>query len=366
MPYLHTVEFIKYKPNENPSFFLTIKQRVQDYFDNNHLEKTGNRKLYWKTALVFAFYLLPYLAMLIFSFPAWAVILTYAIMFFGKSCIGLNVMHDACHGSFSKYKWVNQLMSYSMNFIGGSSFNWKIQHNLLHHNYTNIYELDEDIEDKPFLKLTPSGKRKKYHRFQHIYGPFLYGFATLSWVFKKDLAQLFKYKRKGLVAKSGQKASGQAAFLIISKLVYLFYIVALPILLGLPWYAVLIGFVVMHLLTGAFISTVFQLAHVVEGPDNHGEAPAKMLDETWAEHQVKTTANFAPKNKLVTWMVGGLNFQIEHHLFPSISHVHYPQIAEIVKKTTAEFNLPYYQFAHTRQAFLSHIRMLKQFGRGTS
>jgi linoleoyl-CoA desaturase len=273
-------------------------------------------------------------------------------------------MHDANHGSYSKVKWVNTMMEYTTNMIGASSFTWKIQHNVLHHSYTNMYELDEDIDDKPFLRLSPEGKLKWYHKFQHWYAPLLYSFATLSWVIKKDFKQLIDYNKSGMTERCGFNPTRETIIMIVSKVFYYFYIIALPIMLGVSLWVVILGFVLLHIVSGLLITFVFQLAHLVEGPEHTDIPHDGKMNNTWAIHQLRSTANFATKNKLVTFLVGGLNFQIEHHLFPTISHIHYAKISEIVKGAAKEFNLPYHEFAKVNEAVISHMRVLKMLGQG--
>jgi linoleoyl-CoA desaturase len=125
----------------------------------------------------------------------------------------------------------------------------------------------------------------------------------------------------------------------------------------------LIGYTLIVLVTGFIISIVFQLAHVVEDlnfPEPNPET--KKIDNEWAIHQIETTANFATKSKLVSWYVGGLNFQVEHHLFPKISHIHYPQINQFVRETCEQFNLNYIEFPTMLGAVKSHLSHLKQIG----
>ncbi|MEN0006705.1 MAG: acyl-CoA desaturase, partial [Bacteroidota bacterium] len=266
--------------------------------------------------------------------------------------------------TFSKNPIINKLMSHSMEVIGGSSFTWKIQHNILHHSYTNVYGLDEDIDDKPFLRLSPEGELKKYHRFQHIYASLLYCFATLSWTMKKDFVQLFHYHRQGITKQYGYKPKLETTKLFVSKALYLLYTIGLPIILGVTWWAVLVGFVIMHMVAGLWITIVFQLAHVVEGPEHHSHPQNGKLENTWAIHQLKSTANFSTRSSFMTYILGGLNFQVEHHLFPNISHVHYKEISKIVRDTTKEFELPYYEYRWFTQAIASHLRVLKNLGNG--
>jgi len=356
-----TVKFARKDPH---NFFPTIRKRVNEYFEKNNIKKTGNIQLHLKTLFVFSLYFIPFILILTNVLPIWAVIISYLIMGLGNSGIGLCVMHDANHGSYSKNKWINTLMEYSMNMIGASSFTWKIQHNVLHHSYTNIYELDEDIDDKPFLRLSPEGKLKWYHKFQHYYAPFLYSMATLSWVTQKDFKQLINYNKSGMTERCGFNPTKEWLIMIFSKTFYYFYMLILPVLLGVPIWLTIVGFVLLHMVSGLVITTIFQLAHVVEGPEHSDIPHSGQMDNTWAIHQLKSTANFACENKLITFLVGGLNYQIEHHLFPTISHIHYDKISKIVKSTAKEFNLPYYEYSKFHEAVASHLKILRLLGEG--
>ena len=357
---------VKFSRKDPKLFFQTLRERVNEYFEQNNIEKTGNGKMYRKTLAMFTMYFVPFIIILTVGLPGWAVILLYFLMGIGLSGIGLSVMHDANHGSYSNSPLINNLMSKSMEIIGGSSFTWKVQHNFLHHTYTNIYELDEDIDDKPFLRLSPHGKLKRYHRFQHIYAMLLYCLATMSWILMKDFKQMMHYHREGLTQKCGFKPTRETIRMIVFKSSYILYIIVLPIMLGVAWWAVLVGFVLMHMLAGLLITVIFQLAHVVEGPEHFAPERLGTMENTWAIHQLKTTANFCRSNRFITWFVGGLNFQIEHHLFPHICHVHYKKISEIVKKTAQECNLSYFEYPTFGKAVASHLRVLKTLGNGTA
>lgn len=344
-------------------FFSTLQSRVNEYFRENEISKTGNYVSYLKALVMFTFYSFPYILMIFGVLTGWWTVLAYCIMGIGTAGIGLCVMHDANHGSFSKHAGINNLMSYSMNLIGGSSFTWKIQHNVLHHAYTNVYELDEDIDDKPFLRLSPHGKLKKYHKFQHIYALFLYCLATFSWILFKDWKQMSIYNKSGLTEESGFNRKKVTFILSFTKIAYVIVMLIIPMIFFAKWYIVLLGFLCLHIIAGFSITVIFQLAHVVEGTHHFAyDENHQNFENTWAIHQINTTANFATKNKFLTWIIGGLNFQIEHHLFPHISHVHYPNLSKIVKKTVAEFGLPYHEFKNVPVALRSHLLMLKQFG----
>src|SRR5690606_26213854 len=255
--------------------------------------------------------------------------------------IGLSVMHDANHGAYSNKKWVNNLFGYALNLIGGNAFNWKIQHNVLHHTYTNIHDVDEDISPRGVLRMTPHSDWKFFHRFQHLYAWVIYGLMTIVWVLAKDFARINKYHKDGLFKKQRASFRQEWIILIATKVLYVAYVFVLPvIILPLAWWQILIGILMMHYIAGFILAIIFQPAHVSEGteyplPDENGS-----MENNWAIHQLLTTTNFANNSRAFSWYVGGLNFQVEHHLFPNICHVHYRNISPIVKQTAEEFGIP--------------------------
>ena len=277
--------------------------------------------------------------------------------------VGMNVMHDGNHGSYSSKEWVNKLMGGSMYILAGNVYNWKVQHNVLHHTYTNIHGHDEDLDAGRIIRFSKHAKWNYFHRFQHIYSIFLYGLLTINWALVADFKQTRRYLKKKLAYGKLPSPFEQWSLLVITKIFYAFIWLILPMLvLDLAWWQILIGFFVMHYTAGLILSIVFQLAHIVEDtemplPENDGS-----MKNTWAIHQLMTTVNFSTKNRIVNWYTGGLNHQIEHHIFPNVSHIHYPQIANIVKKTAKEFQLPYHEYKTTRKAIASHFRFLKLMG----
>jgi len=356
---------MRFKAKEPTDFFRELKKRVNSYFKENDISKNSNPRMVVKTIAMLSFYLVPLGVILFGGFPFWVAMVMYLIMGIGISGIGFSVMHDANHGAYSKNKWVNRILGLSLNAIGGSAFTWKVQHNMLHHTFTNIYGIDEDIHDKPILRLSPHGKKTGIHRFQHIYAIILYGFATVSWVLFKDFKQLAIYNKVGYTQKIGYEKTRAIFGVILTKVLYIAYMVVLPLLVtDYLWWQLLVGILAMHFVAGVVITTIFQLAHVVE--DAHHPLPNKTgdIENDWAIHQMYTTANFARNNKLVSWFVGGLNFQVEHHLFPMICHVHYKKIAPIVKQTAEEYGVPYFEAETLGQAIRSHIKTLKEFGSG--
>lgn len=281
----------------------------------------------------------------------------------GMAGIGMSVMHDAAHGSFSKKGWLNKLFSNTMYFIGGNTFNWRVQHNLMHHTYTNIDGFDEDIEPKGSLRLSPHSPLKKIHRFQHIYAFFLYCLMTLSRAIN-EFGQLIRYNKAGITKQQGSTPKKEMTRLVIAKVAYFGVILALPLIFSsYSWWLVTLGFLIMHIVAGVFMSVVFQMAHVVEEAQHPLPDEVGAIYNEWAIHELETTANFGRGNRFLGWMVGGLNYQIEHHLFPTICHIHYQALSPIVERTAKEFGLRYNQNKTFFGAVGSHVRMLKKLGR---
>jgi len=346
-------------------FFPTLNQRVNQYFKTNAIGKNANSEMVVKTIFMFCLYFVPY-GVLIFGgiTSIWIMLCMVILMGLGKAGIGLSVMHDANHGGYSARPWINTLLGFSLNVIGGNAFNWKVQHNVLHHTYTNVHEVDEDISPRGILRMAPESTWRPMHKFQHWYAWFFYGLLTFVWIVVKDFTRLARYSANGLVAKQRASIVTEWIVLIITKLVYFGYIFILPIIiLPVAWWQVFLGFFIMHYISGFILAIIFQPAHVVEGteypiPDHEGN-----LENNWAVHQMHTTTNFAQRSRIFSWYVGGLNFQVEHHLFPQICHVHYRNIAPIVEATALEFGVPYKKKPTFMNALVALWRQMKELGK---
>jgi len=355
---------VKFVNKDKSLFFPTLRKRVDAYFTANQLPKSGNALLITKSIVLLLLYLVPFALLLAFAPGLGVSLALWFIMAIGVAGVAMSVMHDANHGAFSKSKTLNYLMAHSVNLLGASAFNWKLQHNILHHTYTNVVEMDEDIDDMVFMRFSPHTNVRFYHKVQWVYAFVFYGLLTLYWVTLKDFLQFFRFIRSGVNANS--KAENRIAFMkiVAFKVPYFCCILVAPTLFsGIPFWEVLLGFLLMHFVAGIILSTVFQLAHTVEGTSHPLPCDSGIIENDWAIHQLNTTANFARKSRLLSWYVGGLNFQIEHHLFPRISHIHYPHIADIVKETATEFGIPYLESKTLGHAIRSHMNTLHRFGR---
>ena len=356
-------KIIKFSRIDSAKFFRTLNKRVNSYFKDNDIERTGNWKLYLKSVVMFSLYLAPYFLLLTLNLPGWAQILLTITMGVGMAGVGMNVMHDGNHGSFSKKKWVNKFMGGSIYILAGNVYNWQVQHNVLHHTYTNIHGHDEDLEAGRVLRFSKHSKWQRYHRFQHFYSIFLYGLLTFNWAITADFSRMKRYLKRKLSYGKLPNPTIEWTKLVITKLIYATVWIVLPLLiLDIAWWKVLVGFFIMHYTAGVILSMVFQLAHVVEDTDMPLPDKSGTMKNTWAIHQLFTTVNFSTKNRIVNWFTGGLNHQVEHHMFPNVCHVHYTKISKIVRETALEFDLPYYEYKTTRKAIAAHFKFLREMG----
>lgn len=341
-------------------FFSTLRNSVQDYFNENKIDTSGNWKLYLKAAILISTYIAIYVAIMFLPIPGYLALILATLLGFVQALVGFNIMHDACHESFSKKKNVNYFFGLSMNALGSDAFMWKQKHNLVHHTYTNIDGIDDDISKTPFLRMSESQPRYKAHRFQHIYLPILYSISTIYWVLVKDFEDYFLGSRFNVEV--GKMNAFDHFVFWSTRIVYFGLYLVLPAFVwGIGW--TILGFVLMHMMLGLTMSFVFQLAHVVENVEfEHCHSDEFVIENEWAVHQLATTSDFAVNNKVVSWLVGGLNFQVEHHLFPRISHVHYPAIQKIVSTVCSDYGVAYYSYPTTGEALASHFRHMKKLG----
>lgn len=362
-------KLVKFPSRGDASFFEAVKAGVDQYFKSNRLSPYGNINMWVKAAVMMSLYLVPYALVIggVWNDNILLFLGLWLLMGLGMIGIGTAIMHDANHGALSRHKKVNNFAGHVIELVGGYHVTWKIQHNILHHTYTNVEGADDDIDSIALLRFTPNRPLYWYHRYQFIYAWFLYALLTLFWMSAKDFIQLYNYRRFGLLKKqkiSFRKAMWEAS---LRSVFYYAYVLVLPLIFsGVPWYVILTGYLVMHITAGLGLACIFQPSHIVatsafEMPE---EADGELrMKNSWAIHQVLNTADYAPRNRVVSWFIGGLNYQIEHHLFPGICHVHYRKIAAIVKRVTQKYGLPYHVHPTFFQALYAHGKMLKQLGR---
>ncbi|KAF3363112.1 Linoleoyl-CoA desaturase [Chlamydiales bacterium STE3] len=348
---------IKFQKAREGEFYDVVKKRVEDYFSKNAISPFANWKMYIKIALLFTFYFSLLAAIYSNHFFGMSLIAIYSLLGFITSLICCNFCHDLLHGAYFKSQKLNKIFGYAYDINGLSSYIWKITHNMKHHTFTNIPGHDEDINKAILLRLSPVDKLCYFHRFQQFYAFLLYLFTSLNWAYYSDWMSLFQESKN-------RSIPGRELFLFVFfKFVNLSIFLFIPLtILTAPWWQIGMGFLCLHFVGGFCSAVIFQLAHIVENvsypePDSKG-----FISSRWAIHEMETTSNFASGSLFWTCLAGGLNHQIEHHLFPYVCHVHYPKVHEIVKNTAYEFNVPYHEQATFFGAIRSHFRTLKKFG----
>jgi linoleoyl-CoA desaturase len=349
---------LKFGPHDE--FHRTLRQRIHQYFEDTGLPKRDCPAMYFKTGLILAWFAASY-ALLVFCPITWWMALPLAVSLgLSVAAIGFNIQHDGSHGAYSERGWVNRLMALTLDLLGGSSYVWARKHNSIHHSYTNVTGHDDDINVGFLGRLSPQQPRHTIHRFQHLYMWVLYGFLPIKWNLFDDFRDVIRGRigEHKLPRPKGWDlvifVGGKAAFCTLAF--------AIPLLMHSFW-PVLLFYLTATMVSGLVLSVVFQSAHCVEEasfPEVKGD-PAR-IEAAWAVHQLETTVNFARRNKLLTWFVGGLNFQIEHHLFPQICHLHYAALAKLVEATSREFKLKYASHETFVSSVASHFRWLRRMG----
>lgn len=352
---------VKFKGNNE--FQAELRKRVDSFFAATGLRRRDLPQMYFKTGILFAVLASSYVLLVFFASAWWQAVPLSILLGLTMAAIGFNVQHDGGHQAYSDRPWVNKVMSLTLDLIGGSSYLWHYKHGVYHHTYVNITHEDTDIDLGVFARVTPHQRRRWYHRWQHFYIWPLYGLFVLKWHLFDD----FKDLATGKIGEHRfpRPKGWELVFFIVGKAVFLSLALGVPLLLHRVW-IVFLFYGVVAVVLGSVLSLVFQLAHAVE----EAEFPVPVaetgtMENAWAIHQVETTVDFARHSRLAAWLLGGLNFQIEHHLLPKIAHVNFPAISRIVEETCAEYGIQYHEHATFWAGVASHFRWLKRMGRAS-
>jgi linoleoyl-CoA desaturase len=346
---------------QHHGFQKTLNERVDAYLRDNNISGRDVPAMYFKTVISLAWWLAVYLLLLLGHFPPLVNVILCLVLAMAIASIGFNVMHDANHGGYSNYPLVNRLISLSAEMIGMSGFRWRTKHNIWHHTYPNIAGFDDDIETFGLMRLSPRLPWKAQYQAQVWYFPLVYSMTAFDF-FLRDFMMAVTGKSDANHVYPKMSPADKLTFWV-GKLFFFEIMFAVPMLV-FPWWQVLIGFLFVMMTVSIVLGVIFQLAHIhgkAVFPEPVGSPPH--IDNEWAIHQVEATADFAPHNRLLNFYIGGLNYQIEHHLFPHICHINYPRLAPIVQATCEEFGIQYNCYPTWREAFASHLRELRLLGR---
>lgn len=337
-----------------------LNRRVDAYFADQGVSRfSEGPRMWFKTALLIATLAASWTVLMVFATTWWQLVLLASLAGVALAGVGFDVMHDGSHGSYSHSSRWNRLMGATLDAIGGSSYVWRFKHNVLHHTYPNVEGLDDDIEAQPFLRMADGQRRYPWHRLQHYYVWLAYALLPVKWHFVDDFKAVFTGE---LMGQSLTRPRGwELALFWGGKLFFFAWALALPLAFhSVEW--VVASYAVLAAASGITLGTVFQLAHCVESVEIDSVPTDGAMRLPWAEHQIATTSDFAPNSRFLTWALGGLNFQVEHHLFPRVGHVHYPALARIVRETCAEFGVAHHTQPSLWHALRGHVRHLRRLG----
>lgn len=343
------------------NFQKTLNERVNAYLREQNIPARDVPAMYLKTGVALAWWLGTYLLIMLGHFPPLVNLVLCLVWALSIASVGFNVMHDANHGGYSNHPLVNKIVSLSAEMLGMSGFRWRTKHNVWHHTYTNIAGFDDDVETFGLMRLTPRAPWKPLFKAQAWYFPVIYSFIAFDFFLRDFMMVLFGKSDANHVYP--KMSAADTAIFWAGKVFFVLIMLVLPMLV-FPWWQVLIGFFLVMLTVGLVMGVVFQLAHIngdADFPEPVGSP--QHIENEWAAHQVETTADFAPNNPLLSFYIGGLNFQIEHHLLPHVCHLNYPRLAPIVQATCAEFGIRYTRYPTWREAFAAHLRELRLLGR---
>jgi linoleoyl-CoA desaturase len=341
-------------------FMRETRREVEAYLEDRSKRRAGYIRLYAKPPIGIGLMALCW-SLLLFA-PAGPALtpLSFAGLLLGAIITAFCVQHDANHGAYFRSTRYNHLLGWSADaLLGISSYSWRVRHNVAHHTYTNIDGHDGDITQMPVARLVEAQPTRWWYRFQHLYLWPLYSFMGLRLQAVGD----FTTMRRGRIAKTPLRTPRRWDLIgfVAGKLTFVTWAIAIPLLVY-PWWIVALSFLGVSLLLSLTMVLVFQLAHCVEEAASPSPEELRAERHVWAIHQVESTVDFCPRNPALTWLLGGLNYQIEHHLFPRTPHTLYPQIAPIVRRIAAEHGVRYTVQGSLWQALSSHGRHLRALG----
>jgi linoleoyl-CoA desaturase len=357
-----TATSVRFRPPSSTRFVSDVREAAASYFRDTGRSPKANAAMWVRTLVMLAVWIVPYVLLLAEVVTGPAALLLCAAVGVGVAGLGFAPCHDGMHGAFTDNRWLTRACGGLFEMLGGNAAHWRLTHNRIHHTFTNITGVDDDLDTSPLLRFSPRAPWRPVHRFQHWYAFPLYSLATLNWLLMKDFSYFFRKEIGGLP--NQPRTVGRFAVLLAGKLVAVAWSVILPIAILRPSVGeFLLGFLVMHATAGLILGVVFQLAHASDQVEFPDVIPGGEVEHAWMVHQLRTTSNFATRNRFVGWFVAGLNFQVEHHLFPSVCSVHYPKLAPLVEACAKRHGLPYHAQPTVASAMAAHWRLMRDNGR---
>ena len=350
---------LKFQKDEGTAFYKDLTTTLDQYFTTRKIGKEGNSIMHFKIALYFGLVLLFYALMIsaanLLIFYTFYLLLGLAVLL-----TAFNVSHDAAHGVAVKSKfWNKVLFQLSFQLQGNNAYVWGKNHTESHHLYTNIEGSDIDVLNNPLVRMTETQELKWFHKYQHLYSPFLYLLYSLNWFLFRETLMLFNYSSRTIKIAIPPL---EVAKLIFFKLFYIFYMIVLPAYL-LPFGIgnVLLAFLLNHFIVSIIFVGVLGVSHLSDYVKHPTPDDENKLNMSWAKLQMLTSVDYDTESVFFNWTLGGFNAHALHHLLPNISHVHYLEILPIFRELCKKHNITYMEMPY-QSAIKAHFRFLKGMG----
>jgi linoleoyl-CoA desaturase len=356
------MDTIRFRQESADPFYSVLKRRVDDYFRRTGKSHLADRLFWLKAALFGGLTALSYVLILWCPFPTWVLIPLAAVYGVSTLLLSINLAHDGAHRSIVRTWWINDAVQFiCFTLVGVNAYLWQMRHTKSHHIFPNVNGCDIDIDENPFIRLSPNQPWRWHFQFQHWYAAPAYVFVALYTILISDFVYLFKRRLANMT--DIHHPPHQYVLFILSKVLYFGITLALPMwLLPVPWWQVLIGYLVLTasaslVFVFLLIGTHFSEAAAFPSTDAGGNLPY-----SWAEHNLLTACDWSPTSFWAHFFVGGVNAHAAHHLFPKVCHTHYRAIARIIIETADEFGLEYHR-TDLIGIVRSHFQFLKKMGR---
>ncbi|WP_263377351.1 fatty acid desaturase family protein [Granulicella paludicola] len=345
-------------PIDLASFPKVLRSRLDSFFAATQTSPKADGMMWSKIGIGLVVLAGSWTAIYAFKLNSWAFMALYILSGLAQTFLLLNIAHDSNHNAISSRSIVNKTLNYAFDLCGINSYMWRILHHRGHHSCVNVHGEDDALTGRGLLRFTPYEPRTSLQRFQHVYALALYAVFSLDYVFVRDFECFFRPAHDYI--ERTKHPAREYVILFASKAFYLTYMLILPIFLLHRAPLLVIGsFLLVHMIVGLSVALVFQTTHTIDStyfPAGRGEF------DNGVYHIFATTADYATANPVVSWLTGGLNHHIVHHLCPFVCHTHYAPLTRIVEETAAEFGVPYRQHPTMTKAIWHHLILLKQLG----
>jgi linoleoyl-CoA desaturase len=343
----------------HPDFAKELYRRLNNYFVVKHLSKKADNRMAAKLIIALCWWLGSVVLLFTLHVNPVVFFLLYGFHCFAQLFILLNIAHDANHRAISKNPLLSNLLVYSFDICGVSSYMWRCLHHQQHHYCINIEGEDENLVVRGLFRFNEGTPQKFIHRFQHLYFLFFYGLFTIDWVFTKDF-ECFFFPHTTFLKTTKHKPK-EYVKLFAGKLLYIGYMILLPIFyLGYPPVFVIAVFLACHFVIGVIGALVIQTTHPLA---SSAYPKSKNEYENFVYHVLATTSDYSVNRPLGKFFYGGLNTHVIHHLIPNACHTHYPELTAIIKSTADEYGVTYRENKTMYEAVCDHYKLLKQMSK---